>query len=246
MKARIHGVTLDGTDSTNSPYTITSIDGWDDGVETRREAIDRPAAHGQFPTPGYLSGRLITINGEIYTSSPSEQDHAILRLTGLLADGSTAKFAVETALGSQWASVQRNGPPDIVRDRWGLLATYQLQFWAADPRKYGEVREYAAGEEAVQYGNFPATPKIIVNGIAESGYTVTGPGGRRVIVYHPLTAAVPHTIDFTTGGLYVAGQRIFGAITVYEPWTVSPGLPGVVTTVNGARTLRIQVADTFV
>lgn len=245
MRAELEGIILDGTDATASPYTITSIDGWDDGVDTRRESIDRPGGHGQFHTPGYLSGRLITIAGEIYTDSDAAQDHAILRLTGALADGSTGKLTVTTSQ-TAWAMVQRNGPPDIVRDRWGLLATYQLQLWAVDPRKYGEAHDYPAGVPAVQYGNFPARPQLVVSGSSSGGYTVTGPDGRRVVVTKAITSGAPHTIDFAQGGLYVDGVRQLRAISIYEPWTVGPGLPSVTAGVSGGLDLVQRVTDTYI
>lgn len=245
MRASIEGLILDGTDETTSPYTITAIDGWDDGVDTRRESIDRPGSHGQHRTPGYLSGRLITITGEIYTRNAQEQDHAILALVGLLADGGDAKITVTTT-NTTWAMVQRNGPPDVVRDRWGLLATYQLQLWAVDPRKYGAVHEFAAGTPAVQYGNFPARPTLVVSGSTSGGYTVTGPGERRIVVTRALTPSSPHVIDLARGGLYIGGVRMARSISIFEPWTVGPGLPAVVASVSSGLTLVQQVTDTYI
>lgn len=215
------------------------------GADMRRETVDRPGAHGAFSLPGYLTGRSIRWGGLVLTDSPREQEHALLRLSGLLAGGGTSRLVIDGD-NPRWLDVLRASPepPKVLVP--GLVASYSFEAWAPDPRMYGEVREYAAGEAAVQYGNFPARPRIIVSGVAEAGYTVTGPGGRRVVVQRPLTASQPHTIDFVKGGLYVGGVRQLRAITVYEPWEIPPGVPGVVTTVNGSRTLRVQVTDTFV
>lgn len=121
-----------------------------------------------------------------------------------------------------------------------------LSLVAADPRKYGEVNDFPGGTVAVNRGNFPARPQLIVSGTAAGGYTVTGPGGRRVVVTKALAAGAPHTIDFGKGGLWIGGVRQLRAITVYEPWEIAPGLPGVVATVNNSAALIQRVADTYV
>lgn len=226
------------------------FDGWDDGGgDIRRESVPRPGEHGEFDLPVFQGSRVFSIDG--WALAWSERELAQLRsiVTGIGAAGDRFRVTVDHQGQTLWAMARRGAKPTF-RDagiRHGLhRARFLIQFVAADPRKYGELREYAAGEAAVQYGNFPARPRIIVSGVAEAGYTVTGPDGRRVVVQRPLTASQPHTIDFVKGGLYVGGVRQLRAITVYEPWEIPPGMPGVVTTVNGSRTLRVQVTDTFV
>jgi hypothetical protein len=125
-------------------------------------------------------------------------------------------------------------------------ARFQVTLWAPDPRMYGEVHDFAGGTAAVNRGNFPARPQLIVSGTATSGYTVTGPDGRKVTVTKALTAGAPHTIDFAKGGLYVGDVRQLRAISVYQPWTVGPGLPGVTATVNNGATLIQRVTDTYI
>ena len=224
--------------------------GWDDGGgDIRRESVPRPAEHGEFDLPVFQGSRVFSIDGWALAWSERELGQLRSVVTGIGATGDRVKVTVDHQGQTLWAMARRGAKPTFKDTgvRYGLhRARFMMQFVARDPRKYGEVREFAAGEAAVQYGNFPATPKIIVSGVAASGYTVTGPDGRQVIVYHPLVASQPHTIDFARGGLFVGGVRIPGAISVYQPWSVPPGAPGVVTTVNGSRTLRIEVADTFV
>jgi hypothetical protein len=122
---------------------------------------------------------------------------------------------------------------------------YSFEVWAPDPRMYGQVHEYAAGEAAVQYGNFPARPRLLV-GAGSGGYTITGPGGKRVVTnQYAITDA--HYIDFASGGVFFSsGVRSSGDLTVYQPWEVPPGLPGVKATISGSRSLKVQVSDTFV
>lgn len=212
------------------------------GADMRRENVDRPAAHGAFSLPGFLTGRSVRWGGLVLTDSATEQEHALLRLSGLLADGGTSRLTIEGEK-PRWLDVQRASPepPRVLVP--GSVASYSFEVWAPDPRMYGEVYDFPGGTAAVQYGNFPARPKLLI-GAGSGGYTVTGPDGRKVIVGTAPSAA--HEIDFTNGGLYLGGVRQAGAITTYQPWKVGPGLPGTVATITGSRSLVQRVTDTFI
>lgn len=250
LNVRIGGVTFEGSPRDRDDAFVIAPDGWsgwDDGVAVRREAVSRPSAHGSFAFPGFRDARVVSLSGWIVASSPEKLHHKRDQLLGLLADGGSGTLTVEQPKGTRWATVMLSDTPTVrVRGVSECEAEFRVQFWAPDPRMFGEVRDYAAGETAIQYGNFPARPQLIVSGSAASGYTVTGPGGRSVVVSKALTSGQPHTIDFARGGLYVGGVRQLRAMTVYEPWTVGPGLPGAVATVNNGVSLVQRVTDTYV
>lgn len=167
----------------------------------------------------------------------------MLRLSGLLGGGQTDRIVVEN-VDSKWADVQRGGEFDMKMLVHGKIASYRVQMWAPNPRIFGEVNEFPAGASAINRGNFAATPRLLV-GAGTGGYTVTGPGGRQIVVGTAPTAA--HYIDFANGGLFTAaGVRQMGAITTYQPWKVGPGLPGAVASISGSRSLIQQVTDTYV
>ena len=220
------------------------LKGWRGG-DLRREEIPRPAAHGAFDAPGFQAQRVITLEGSLLASSPGELQHMKDRVSGLLADGSLGRMTVDDDWGTSWRDVRlvSIGDMDEIGD---TECPFSLTLWAADPRRYGEVNEFAAGEAALTRGNFPARPQLIVSGTAAGGYTVTGPGGRQVVVTEPLVSGQPHTIDFARGGLWIGGVRQLRAITVYEPWEIGPGLPGATATVDNGASLIQRVTDTFV
>lgn len=213
------------------------------GADMRVESVERPSAHGSFALPGYLTGRSIRWGGLVLTDSMAEQEHALMRLAGLLADGGSDRLSI---LGedSKWMDVQRASPepPRILVP--GRVASYSFEVWAPNPRMYGDVHEFPAGQPAINRGNFPATPRLMV-GAGSGGYTVTGPNGRQVVV--GTAPAGAHYIDFASGGLFTAaGVRQVGAITVYQPWTIPPGVPGVTATISGSRSLTQRVTDTYI
>lgn len=222
------------------------FDGWDDGGgESRRESVPRPAQHGEFDLPVFQGARVFSIDG--WALAWSERELAQLRsvVTGIGATGDRFKVTVDHQGQTLWVGARR-GPRPTFKDagiRRGMhRARFLMQFVAADPRKYGESRDFAAGLPALHYGNFPATPLLRI-GAGAGGYTVTGPNGRVITVSAAPAAA--HEIDFATGGLYVGGVRQVGAIATYQPWSIPVGAPGVVATITGARSLVQRVTDTF-
>lgn len=213
------------------------------GVDVRREDIPRPAAHGSFDLPGFLTPRVIPVSGHMSSRSPEGLENLQGRLSGLLAAGGKTRLTIDGPNGSRWCDVRLASATQITQVD-ATTARFLVTFWAADPRMYGEVREFASGATAVHYGNFPATPRLLVSA-GSGGYTVTGPNGRVVTV--GTAPAGAHYIDFANGGLYTAaGVRVSGAITVYQPWKVGPGLPGAVATISGSRSLAQRVTDTYV
>lgn len=243
MQLRIGGLTFHGRAGSET-FTLATLKGWEvDGVDMRRENIDRPAAHGSFSAPGFLTARSVSWSGLILTDSTYEQEHARRRLSGLLADGGTARLTVDEA-DARWADVSRDGEPSSQILVPGKIASYAFHAVAHDPRIYGDVVDFVGGTAAVNRGNFPATPRLMI-GAGTGGYTVAGPNGRVVTVGTAPAAA--HYIDFAMGGLFTAaGVRQPGAITVYQPWTVGPGLPGASATISGSRSLSQRVTDTFI
>lgn len=213
------------------------------GVDVRREDIARPAAHGSFDMPGFLTPRVIPVSGHMSSPSTYGLEHSMARLSGLLADGGTSRLTVDGPGGARWCDVRLASATQITQLD-ATTARFLVTFWAPDPRMYGEMHDFPAGVEAINRGNFPASPRLMV-GAGSGGYTVTGPGGRQVVVGSAPAGA--HYIDFANGGLFTAaGVRQVGAVTVYQPWTVGPGLPGVTATITGSRSLTQRVTETFV
>lgn len=255
LRISIGGVMILGA-PTNSPSPVEGLfvardgfDGWEDGGgESRREAIPRPGAHGEFDTDVMQGSRPITIDGHALAWSDGKFLSLRDRVMGLCADGRRQRLVVEHRGRTLWADVRR-GPKPTFDDRgvrYGRRhGRFLLQLVAADPRRYGEVNDFPGGAVAVNRGNFPARPQLIVSGTAAGGYTITGRGGRRVVVTRALTSGAPHTIDFARGGLWIGGVRRSRSITVYEPWEIPPGMPGAVATVSNGLALIQRVTDTW-
>lgn len=230
LSVRIGGVEFDGTGDVHesTQFALTRDPGLFDGVEMRRPQTDRPQAHGQFWAPGFLSGRVITLEGEIYTNSPYEQDRAVARLVSLLADGGKQKMVVQRGAEVLSTYVARLSKPTVTKDLYGLLAHFQVTFWAPDPLWYGDQQSFgpARSLDLFHWGDFPAHPRFTVAGssAAAGGYTIAQ-GGRSYVVSVGPAAGQTDEIDFATGWLYRNGALQSSKVSRYETWTVGPGVP---------------------
>lgn len=243
---RVGGSSFHGTVDRHAPFegfALVEFEGWGDAQAARGESVERPDGHGDFDTPVTRGARLITMSGWCRARELAMLGHRRNELMSLLADGVQGRVEVTEYGETTWANVRLYGTPTFKRRGSTGYADWSLKLRAVDPRRYGAVHEYPAGVAAVQYGNFPATPRLLV-GAGSGDYTVTGPDGRRVEVVAAPAGA--HYIDFAAGGLYTAdGQRQPRAVSVYQPWAVPVGAPGVTVSISGSRSLVQQVTDTF-
>ena len=252
LRVDVGGITFHGVhaDMTSGPhFVIQEMSGWDESPDMRRDTEDRPLQHGAFDATGYLSPRTVSLSGVILGESPRDLQHAVRRLNALLADGGDAVMTVQDALGPLWARVRRASAPAMkVRGEAPSIADYQVQFWAPDPRRYGQLREFA-GVQVVpfHYGTMPAIPEVLVTGTFPQGYTI-GYGPRAFIVTAPLAAGQTHRIDMRTGWVYRGSTQLVGAVAAAEVLRIPPGMPDepvTLTGTNGSGSMTLRVADTF-
>jgi hypothetical protein len=238
---------LDGTANPRAKFTIETdgIAGLFGGVGVRGERIPLPSAHGDYDLPVYREARLLKFSGDVNSDGLSDQQKDLSRLGAVLADGQKSTLAFQADGGPRRCSVRLADTPDIEVVVPGKFARYQLQLIAPDPRMYGEDRSFTGGDvQAYHYGNFPAKIQAVVRGPRPAGYEIQGPGGRRVVVAQSLGPLDHHTIQFWSGRVYRNGTRQLGALTVFQPWTVPPGLPTAMSCPSGEMT--INISDTYI
>ena len=137
LLATVNGLEFVGDESPGT-YTIArdgGLVGWFEGVEPRFERVPRPVADGVFPSPGFLDGRLITLQGLVLTSSEAAFEAALEALGDIPVDD-LVEFTVTTGAGTKAAMVRRAEKPDIAVNLWGSSANYRLALFAPDPARY--------------------------------------------------------------------------------------------------------------
>lgn len=245
---RIGGVVFDGGDG-HEGFTIASkgFVGWLDGVTQRRDDTPLPQAHGSFDAPGFGAARVVSIQGLCWADSDRKLGWYGRQLTGLLADGGMDRLVanymgleafadMRLAAGSQTQFSTRIP---------GRLADYQIQFWAPDPRIFGNTQTFTGTSvTAFHYGNFPADPVVTVVGPQVGGYTITGPGGATFTVTQDPGAGHAHTIDFATGLVSLDGVVQSGVVSSADTWTIPPGQQVAMSISAGSMTVAVK--DTFI
>ena len=223
--------------------------GWDDGVDMRRDTSNMPQAFGSFDVPGFGDSRVLSLTGYCFANTPERLGWWRSRLTGIGGDGGLVRVSVLHEGLTLWGDARLASKTKFdVMGSVGWVATYQLQLWFANPRKFGNTAIFAGGVAASHYGNFPATPMHTVTGSAASGYTINGPAGKAFVVTTPVVAGHPHTVDMATGFLTVDGAIVVGGVTQGDTWAIPGGSTAThtLTVPVGSAVLSTAVIDTYI
>lgn len=246
LLASIGGLVFEGEPADSSQAFVIDPEGWsgwDDGAAVRRTETLRPVGHGAYDAPGFLAPRVTTIGGWIVAPNAATLASMRTDLTALLADGDSATLTVETAAGETSAEVRLASQTLVTVTGSELEARFQIQFWAPDPRRYGATHAEGPGPSlsVAHDGNFPAVPTVTVEGPVTAPYTVASQG-HSVTVTQSLLAGETHTIDMSTGWVYLDGVLQSAVTSAVDVFTIPPGA-GV--TVTGPSTMTVDVTDTY-
>ncbi|VXC30540.1 conserved hypothetical protein [Microbacterium sp. 8M] len=245
-EARIGGITFEAVPLDRYQAVVaTTWDGIEGGLAIRRDEVPRPGAHGSFGTPGYLSARVLPFAGHLIQRTADATLNMRHRLIGL-GDGQTRRLDVDLDGLFVWMNVAVASQPTVaISGSDPRVATFDVQFWAPNPRMYGTERTFAAGEQVFQRGNFPADPVIEVTG-PRAAYTISTDTGKSITIGQALATGQKHRIEMRTGRLYRDGVLQTGAITAGGTWTIPPTSPGIVHSISAAGPMSIIVTDTYI
>lgn len=223
------------------------LEGWTDGASTNQEHVDFAAADGEHDLPVYLGGRDVRLKGFLVTRDHVDVTTENRRLTNLLKR--RLRIQVEEPDLDGWAD---GVVTDVTFDASGFTpeARFTLTFHMALPWIYGAEQTFppASTLNLSHWGNAAASPVFEVRGTFPNGYTITGPGGRQVVVKTPLTAGHVDRIDMRKGRLERDGVFLLGAITKTERWTIAPSAIALATLsgAGGSGDLSATVLDTYI
>ena len=228
------------------------FEGWDEGVDMRLEKTGRPQAHGSFDLPGFQESRVVSLSGNVLADSPAQLSYLKERLLGVLAGGQSGRIQVARPWGTQWANC-RLGARTRFTERGGKdSATFQMQLWCPDPRKFGELRTYVASVgsnvTAFHRGNYDAVPRLVVAGSMPGGYVLTL-RGQVFVVTEPLLSGQPHSIDYGDGRLRIGGSIVHGGLGYGFTPLVPPGnvtALAIAPRTTGTATATLTLFDTYI
>lgn len=195
----------------------------------------------------------MTITGWGFAQSAADLQSMADQLTGLLAEGGEDRLTVTSPAGDvKYATVRLSGQPTAqITSPYRHTLDYQIQFWAVDPRKYGETRTFSGAASVVPWhrGNFAAVPEVTVRGSFSGGYRLIY-GQSEFIVSAPLASGRTHRVDMRTGWLFENDVLKPGAVTRAELFTVPKGMQTQPLSVEprstGSGTVSVKLRDTYV
>lgn len=228
-------------------FYVREVEGLLGGANVSPSSVPSLYGDGELDLPNRRdTARTIRLTGFVYAESMTDLGYALRQLDGILAASRDAEPFAWTEFGQSFHTMVRRGvsAPPQRRGKTGF-ADYTIRFRAPKQVYYGEAHEFTAGQNVIQHGTYPSRPLLQVTGAKADGYTITGPGGRRVVVVRPLVAGTPHLIDMRRGGLYENGVRQTSAISVYEPWAIDPDPVGVTHAITGGLSLNGVVYDAY-
>ena len=245
----------------SQPYSVTTVDGFGmPAVQTGD--VQRPRDMGDFSGFDLLSGRDLTLQGDIVSDGTSLQ-HAISVLaqaTTVTTDTTQTEYPMWVAYPNVGtiATMVRPRKRDLPLDLGHVsgLATYALQFRATDPRWYSAAttasRTNLGAVTVTNSGNYETRPVITVNGPISSGWTISN-GTKTLTVNLALTSGQSLAIDLDTRTAQMTGgtaTNVRYALGATPAWfTCGPGSTTI--TLGGAgasssTTLSVQYASAWV
>lgn len=243
----IDGVTIGDGSAVEDVYTLTSLTGWRDGVDFRRERTPRPAGHGEFAAKGWKSGRLVRAEFEVLTPPKSGISHieAIDRVIGILDDGGQGELLVNEGSRELTATASRYGQPEVTEVVEGLLSAVALRFLTPDPRRYGGRKVFPAAGSLTLFhrGNSTALPVLRVNG-PSAGYSLTFSTGDVVTVPGGLAAGQQDVLTAASQWVKRSGSTV-PLLGVLGHVPEIPRGDDVTVTVVGAASVSGEVVDTY-
>lgn len=112
------------------------ISGWWDGPGVRRATTARPLAHGNFPAPGYRSGRGIGLSLGLVATSRADLEAKRALVLSMLADGGDGTLTVSTEEGESLSATVGLGSGPLTREVSTLGMVAQVELYAPDPLRY--------------------------------------------------------------------------------------------------------------
>jgi phage-related protein len=204
----------------------TALTGWTDGTNVRRDDTVRPVSSGSFTEPYTFSSRLIALSGTAIANDRSELQTMRDTLTGLIAEGEYTEVAVETSVGTRYATVGLEGSVSWIQ-QLDNVAIFRIEFYAPDPYIYGVERTINLGSttsagggliyplmyplkynpvntdmqdsSVTNSGNVVAWPKFKITGDYYSGFSLSDGRNRKVTYTGVVSRNSPVTIDMEKG-----------------------------------------------
>jgi hypothetical protein len=236
-----------GGDANAVGFHVTKWEGWSDGVDLVVEEIKIPGSDGFYDLEGTLSSRSPLVEGYGIAQNLGELGQMRDQLTSLV--GLPLQQLVVTEFRStRYAMAKVTSAPKLSPQGEFPEFTFSLPWYCPKPQQFGDLNEKTVATgvsvKAINRGNREGTAILVVSGNLPNGYTVNGPGGKKIIVTRPVVN--PHYIDLANRVIRVNGEVVPKATTRFDKWGLQVGETSMsCTPVSGSGTFGYSGRNTF-
>jgi len=172
---QIGNVVLNSVDSNGVKWVARTVQGWGTSGSTI-DVVQKPRQAGGWAGLAYAPPRFLTVTGTVYAPTPTALNTALDQLYAAVSLDAT-QFTVTDASMARSLMVRRSDVVEPTR-RTNLVADFQFQVVAVDPRKLGTQLSGVTGLPSSTGGlTIPFTIPFTVNSTVVSGsVSLTNPG----------------------------------------------------------------------
>jgi hypothetical protein len=225
-----------------------ALQGFFDGVNTKRTEVTRPNQWGDFREPSLRAARHMSITGAAIAETPGQLMQMRDQFTSLLVHEDFKEMEVQNTSGSRYITVGLEGTPSWVI-KGDTVAVWKLDLYAPDPRMYGGVRAVQITDTTISggldypmdypvsfggglnvqvtsmmnSGNTHSWPKFIVTGNYFEGFTVSDSAGHFITYDGIVTMSAPVTIDTGAGTASQNGVDKSSLLSRRDWFSIPPG-----------------------
>lgn len=215
------------TDSVLPFYDVTKVSGLDmPDVTVYSDDID--GMHGGVVYARYTQPRTVVFEGTLYADPMNFDVEFENAMKFMIPSSSTLKlWYKQPGIAARYMSVLPIAlKSDVDTGRRIGSAAYQLQFIAADPRKYIDETDLtladAVGQIAHNSGTVETWPTVTINGIYSNPTFTNSAQGLSFTVTHTASTADEMIVDFATRSVTINGVQSSSLVSGHW-WSVSPG-----------------------
>lgn len=248
FEAVLRSIRFQGGFGPNPGYYVSEVDGLLSGGEVTSDNTPLGTGPGTHDSDNRRDDpRIITLRGLIIAASMQQLGHMIDELAALLVENTDRDVLTWEEFG-RWRriTVRRGAGWSITTNRATGTAEFVIRFRASDQRMYAtetQVTPWASTVQVVNRGGYPAPVVVEVRGSSGSGYTISGPRDKAVVVTRAIANGSPHRYEGDTGILLVGGTPQTTGVGRSDPLLIPRG--SFEFSVSNGCEARVSWADTW-
>lgn len=183
---------MNWVDEDGTIWAVEKNPGWLGSPASTAQFNQRARGNGTTTTEGFLQGKVLPMEGKIRAQTPEALSLAIDRLNAAV---SVDPFTLLVSESGRVRHMQVQRQDEILTDtlRDGFTATFSLQVFGKDPRKFGDLVTVSTLLPFARGGRtYPARYPLIYTGVSNTGRVrINNPGNTQAPVWLRIDGPIP-------------------------------------------------------